>query len=120
MQEVLHMRTGGGLSWRFQRHNDHSILVEQKCKVSFISRPLFRELNAFHSLAALLTYRIRNLWAHRQKSPRDVGNKLGLRKLVHHRARLLKYLRRTDRVRYDILLERIGVEPESVEGELIV
>ncbi|THU96875.1 S15/NS1 RNA-binding domain-containing protein [Dendrothele bispora CBS 962.96] len=70
--------------------------------------------------AAILTYRIRNLWNHLTTNKKDVGNRLGLRKLVHHRAKILKYLKRTHRQRYDILLERLALEPESVEGELIV
>ncbi|KAK1235849.1 hypothetical protein PQX77_000915 [Marasmius sp. AFHP31] len=70
--------------------------------------------------AAILTYRIRNLWNHLTKFKRDVGNRRGLRQLVHHRAKVLKYLKRTNRDRYDILLERLGLEPESVEGELVV
>ncbi|KAF5346125.1 hypothetical protein D9758_009970 [Tetrapyrgos nigripes] len=70
--------------------------------------------------AALLTYRIRNLWSHLTNHKRDVGNRLGLRKLVHHRAKILKYLKRKHRQRYDMLLPRLALESESVEGELIV
>ncbi|KAJ7575183.1 hypothetical protein C8J56DRAFT_976262, partial [Mycena floridula] len=70
--------------------------------------------------AALLTYRIRNMWQHLQTFPHDVGNLTGLRKLVHHRAKVLKYLKRTQRARYDLLLPRLGLEQASVEGELIV
>lgn len=70
--------------------------------------------------AALLTYKIRNLWTHLIKFKRDVGNRRGLRKLVHQRAKILKYLKRLDRDRYDTLLERLALEPESVEGELVV
>lgn len=73
-----------------------------------------------YHVAAILTYRIRNLWTHLTTFKRDVGNRRGLRKLVHQRAKILKYLRRTNRVRYDILLNRLALEPESVEGELIV
>ncbi|KAG7100030.1 hypothetical protein E1B28_001816 [Marasmius oreades] len=70
--------------------------------------------------AAILTYRIRNLWSHLTKYKRDLGNRRGLRKLVHQRAKVLKYLKRTDRERYDILLQRLALHPESVEGELVV
>ncbi|KAF9260844.1 S15/NS1 RNA-binding domain-containing protein [Marasmius fiardii PR-910] len=70
--------------------------------------------------AAILTYRIRNLWNHLTKFKRDVGNRRGLRKLVHQRAKVLKYLKRTDRERYDVVLERLALEPASVEGELVV
>ncbi|KAJ4488351.1 hypothetical protein J3R30DRAFT_3279482 [Lentinula aciculospora] len=70
--------------------------------------------------AAILTYRIWNLGSHLAKFPRDLGNRLGLRTLVHHRAKILRYLRRKSNERYETLLEQLGLERESVEGELIV
>ncbi|KAG6849553.1 hypothetical protein H0H93_007501 [Arthromyces matolae] len=70
--------------------------------------------------AALLTYKIRNLWAHLTEFRRDVGNLRGLRMLVHQRAKLLKYLKKVDQSRYEILLEQLALAPESVEGELVV
>ncbi|KAF8644242.1 hypothetical protein AX16_008597 [Volvariella volvacea WC 439] len=70
--------------------------------------------------AALLTYKIRKLWSHLTEFKRDVGNRRGLRKLVHQRAKILKYLKRENRDRYDTLLERLALEPEAVEGELVV
>ena len=70
--------------------------------------------------AALLTYRIRNLYSHLTTYRSDVGNRRGLRKLVHQRAKILRYLKKTDRQRYDFILDRLGLEAESVEGELVV
>ncbi|KAI0319474.1 hypothetical protein OF83DRAFT_1275621 [Amylostereum chailletii] len=70
--------------------------------------------------AALLTWQIRNLWDHLTKYKRDVANRRQLRALVHHRAKILKYLKRLDRDRYDAVLERLGLEPESIEGELVI
>ncbi|RDB28541.1 30S ribosomal protein S15 [Hypsizygus marmoreus] len=70
--------------------------------------------------AALLTYQIRNLWKHLTTFRRDVGNRLGLRKLIHQRAKILKYLKRKDINRYETILQRLALEPESVEGELVV
>ncbi|KAJ7905671.1 mitochondrial ribosomal protein S15, partial [Mycena olivaceomarginata] len=70
--------------------------------------------------AAILTYRIRKLYAHLTRCKHDLQNKLSLRKLVHQRAKILKYLKRTARVRYDALLQDLCVEPDAVEGELIV
>jgi len=69
---------------------------------------------------ALLTYRIRNLYFHLTKFRRDVGNRRGLRILVHRRAKLLRYLKQKHRQRYDAVLERLGLEPASVEGELVL
>lgn len=70
--------------------------------------------------AALLTLQIRNLWKHLSNFKRDVVNRRSLRRLVHQRAKLLKYLKRTDRDRYERVLERLGLEPGAVEGELVV
>ncbi|GLB43589.1 putative universal ribosomal protein uS15 family protein [Lyophyllum shimeji] len=70
--------------------------------------------------AALLTYKIRNLWNHLTTFRRDLGNRRGLRKLVHERAKILKYLKRVDQNRYETVLEQLALEPESVEGELVV
>ncbi|KAG6841730.1 hypothetical protein C0991_007616 [Blastosporella zonata] len=70
--------------------------------------------------AALLTYKIRNLWTHLTTFKRDVGNIRGLRMLVHQRAKILKYLKKVDQSRYEIVLEQLALEPESVEGELVV
>ncbi|KAH7886298.1 mitochondrial ribosomal protein S15 [Phlebopus sp. FC_14] len=70
--------------------------------------------------AALLTLQIRNVWAHLVKSRKDIANRRGLRKLVHQRAKVLRYLKRLDLLRYEALLPQLGLEPGSVEGELIV
>lgn len=54
------------------------------------------------------------------QSRKDVASRRGLRSLVHQRAKILKYLKRLDQDRYDVCLERLGLEPEAVEGELLV
>ncbi|KAJ7632769.1 hypothetical protein FB45DRAFT_791991 [Roridomyces roridus] len=69
---------------------------------------------------ALLTYRIREVYRHLKRCKHDVQNKLSLRKLVHQRAKILKYLKRSERARYDILLQQLAIEPAAVEGELVV
>lgn len=71
-------------------------------------------------LAALLTLRIRTLWEHLNNFKKDISNRRSLRRLVHQRAKVLRYLKRLDRDRYDNVLGRLGLEPESVEGELVV
>jgi small subunit ribosomal protein S15 len=67
-----------------------------------------------------MTMKIRNLWDHLQKHRSDRGNRPRLAKMVHVRANMLKYLKSTSRQRYNDLLPRLGLEPESVEGELLV
>lgn len=70
--------------------------------------------------AALITWKIRNVWDHLTACPRDVHNRRNLRTLVHQRAKVLKYLKRQDRDRYARALERLGLEARAVEGEIIV
>ncbi|KAH9958983.1 hypothetical protein BC827DRAFT_536378 [Russula dissimulans] len=70
--------------------------------------------------AALLTLQIRNLWNHLNQFKKDVASRRSLRRLVHQRAKLLKYLKRTNRDRYEQVLERLGLERGAVEGELVV
>ena len=72
------------------------------------------------ALAAILTMRIRNVWDHLMRSRKDVASRRSLRSLIHQRQKILKYLKRLDRDRYDICLERLGLEPEAVEEQLIV
>ncbi|KIY73337.1 S15/NS1 RNA-binding domain-containing protein [Cylindrobasidium torrendii FP15055 ss-10] len=72
--------------------------------------------------AAILTYRIRNMHRHMtmKRHKKDVASKRRIRELVYHRARVLKYLKRMDMLRYDVALTRLGLEPGAVEGELMV
>ncbi|OAX39213.1 hypothetical protein K503DRAFT_849632 [Rhizopogon vinicolor AM-OR11-026] len=70
--------------------------------------------------AALLTMQIRGLWKHLLTFRKDIDNRRGLRHLIHERAKILKYLKKLDRDRYEAVLPRLGLEAASVEGELIV
>lgn len=70
--------------------------------------------------AAILTMRIRNVWDHLMRSKRDIAGRRSLRSLIHQRAKVLKYLKRLDQDRYEAVLERLGIEPGAIEGELVV
>nr|VWP01429.1 Amine oxidase (EC [Ganoderma boninense] len=70
--------------------------------------------------AAIATYRIRNLWDHLSRCKKDIANRRSLRRLVHKRAKILRYLKSVDEDRYDRILERLGLERGAVEGELVV
>lgn len=72
------------------------------------------------STVALMTMKIRNLWDHMMRSKKDIAGRRSLRMLVHQRAKMLKYIKRIDRGRYARILQRVGLEAEAVEGELIV
>lgn len=69
---------------------------------------------------ALLTMKIRNIWDHLMESKKDIHSRRALRILVHQRSKQLKYIKRLDRDRYDRVLERCALEPEAVEGELVL
>ena len=84
--------------------------VSLSCVFFFFSPPL----------VALLTLQVRNVWNHLRGFKRDVASRRSLRRLVHQRAKLLKYLKRTDRDRYERVLGRLGLEPGAVEGELVI
>ncbi|KAI6044513.1 S15/NS1 RNA-binding domain-containing protein [Pisolithus marmoratus] len=70
--------------------------------------------------AAILTLKIRNLWEHLLKFRMDIDNRRALRRMVHQRAKVLKYLKQKDLDCYEAVLPRLGLEPGSVEGELLV
>lgn len=72
------------------------------------------------STAALLTMQIRNIWDHMSRNKKDFTSRRSIRRLVHQRAKILRYLKGIDRERYDTILLRCGLEAESVEGELVV
>ncbi|WFD42120.1 hypothetical protein MPSI1_000758 [Malassezia psittaci] len=70
--------------------------------------------------AAVLTYRIRNLSEHLVSARKDNSNRRAMTKLVHQRAKILRYLKSRDPLRYQAFLPRIGVEARAVEGEVVV
>ncbi len=58
---------------------------------------------------ALLTTRINHLTEHMKTHRKDHSSRRGLLKMVGRRASLLKYLARTDRSRYQAVIERLGI-----------
>lgn len=58
---------------------------------------------------AVLTERIRNLTEHLKSHKKDFHSRRGLLVMVGRRRRLLDYLKRTERSRYDELIERLGL-----------
>ena len=120
MRTVYTTRTGSGLYANSLLRRTHTTPDVSKFRVrSLLSPPA---AISYNHAAAILTYRIRNMWQHMtsRQHRKDVASKRRLRFLVYQRARTLKYLKRVDRVRYDIALQRMGLEPGSVEGELMV
>ncbi len=58
---------------------------------------------------AILTERINYLTEHFKIHKKDNHSRRGLLKLVGHRRKLLDYLKRIDRTRYEKLIERLGL-----------
>src|SRR6266849_2926157 len=120
MRLGLRLRIGGGSSRLFRSLENRMIRGGLRCKVRYrvVSAPFFSPLIilfifALTYVVALLTLQVRNVWNHLREFKRDVANRRSLRRLVHQRAKLLKYLKRTDRDRYERVLERLGLEPRA-------
>jgi small subunit ribosomal protein S15 len=58
---------------------------------------------------ALLTHRIAQLTEHLKVHAHDEHSRLGLRKMVGQRRRLLRYLRRTDFEAYQDMIQRLNL-----------
>lgn len=58
---------------------------------------------------ALLTARIQHLTAHFQTHKQDHHSRRGLLKLVNQRRKLLDYVKRKNRERYQSIIERLGL-----------
>ena len=58
---------------------------------------------------ALLTARIQHLTEHFSVHKQDHHSRRGLLKLVNHRRKLLDYLKRKERERYQSIIERLGL-----------
>jgi len=58
---------------------------------------------------ALLSERLNSLSAHFQTHKKDHNSRRGLLRLVGQRRRLLEYLKRKDRTRYERLIKELGL-----------
>lgn len=58
----------------------------------------------------LLSENIQKLLSHLKKHPKDLHTRTGLLKMVIKRKRLLKYLERKDKKRYNNILKKTGLK----------
>jgi len=58
---------------------------------------------------AILTAQIKRLTEHLKENHKDHHSRLGLLKMVGKRKRLLKYLRRTDFAKFQVLVADLGI-----------
>ena len=68
-----------------------------------------RDTGSVDVQVALLTSRIRDLTAHLSRNKKDHSSRRGLIIMVSQRRKLLDYVRRKDRERYNGLIQRLGL-----------
>ena len=86
-----------------------SIEAEKKLEVIRTFKRSESDTGSPEVQVALLTERIVNLTEHFKVHKKDHHSRRGLIALVSLRRRLLDYLKRKDRVRYQNLIERLGL-----------
>ncbi|KAJ2846796.1 hypothetical protein IWW36_004177 [Coemansia brasiliensis] len=69
--------------------------------------------------AAVWTVRINQLEDHLRINRKDHQNRRAYTKLLHKRAKMLKYLKRESLERYYLCLKQLGLTKEMVEGEIL-
>lgn len=62
---------------------------------------------------ALLSEEIKGLLGHLKIHPKDNHSRRGLLKMVIKRKKLLKYLEKEDKRRYNSIIEKIGLKPKK-------
>ena len=68
-----------------------------------------KDVGSSEAQIAFLTDRIRSLTEHVKVHKKDVHSKHGLVKLVSHRKKLLKYLRKTKLDSYEDLIKKLSI-----------
>ncbi|KAJ2345828.1 hypothetical protein IWW50_005586 [Coemansia erecta] len=69
--------------------------------------------------AAVWTVRINQLEDHLRANRKDHQNRRAYTKLLHKRAKMLKYLKRESLERYYVCLKQLGLTKDMVEGEIL-
>ncbi len=85
------------------------MLAAEKAKVVLTHRRHDKDTGSPEVQVALLTDRIQELTGHLKTHKKDHASRRGLLKMVGSRSSLLKYLKRTDRERYQKIIESLGL-----------
>ncbi len=85
------------------------IAAEQKRSVIETHRVHDKDTGSSEVQVALLTERINELSGHFKTHAKDHHSRRGLLRIVSQRRRLLEYLRRNAPVRYQELIQRLGL-----------
>ncbi|MCO6440635.1 MAG: 30S ribosomal protein S15 [Nitrococcus mobilis] len=86
-----------------------SLSAEQKQEIVADFRRTQGDTGSPEVQIALLTARIQHLTEHFSVHKQDHHSRRGLLKLVNHRRKLLDYLKRKERERYQRIIERLGL-----------
>ena len=86
-----------------------SITAEEKTKIVSDYKIHEKDTGSPEVQIAILTKRINELTDHLRTHKKDHSSRRGLLKLVSRRNQLLKYLTRTDRTRYQQVIQRLGL-----------
>ena len=86
-----------------------SVTIERKAEIIEEYKTHEGDTGSPEVQVALLTERIRQLTEHLKLHKKDHTSRRGLLMLVGRRSALLKYLTRTDRARYQALIQRLGL-----------
>jgi small subunit ribosomal protein S15 len=86
-----------------------SLTAESKTKLVSTYRRHEKDTGSPEVQVALLTGRIEQLAQHLQSHKKDHASRRGLLKMVGARSSLLKFLTRTDRERYQKIIDSLGL-----------
>ena len=86
-----------------------SITAEQRASVVKNNRVHEKDTGSPEVQIAILTERIKELTEHLKDHKHDFASRRGLLMMVSRRNRLLRYLARTERDRYQALIQRLGL-----------
>ena len=86
-----------------------SITVERKTELVGEFKQSEHDTGSPEVQVAILTSRIVTLTEHFKEHKKDNHSRRGLLKMVSRRRRLLDYLKRRDKARYDALISRLGL-----------
>lgn len=86
-----------------------SITLEKKQELIKTFATSDSDTGSVYVQCAILTERIRNLTEHFQFHRKDNHSRRGLLLLVSRRRRLLKYIEKKDRAKYQALVKKLGI-----------
>lgn len=86
-----------------------SITAERKTELISSFRRSAADTGSAEVQVAVLTERINNLTEHFKSHKNDLHSRRGLLKMVSRRRRLLDYLRRSDREKYQSVIGQLGL-----------